>query len=354
MRTPDSSTDIGRPLLRLLLYAARGVRTIDVMTSATPDAPDLALQQGLAASAAGIAVNVCLALVKVLAGVFGNSYALIADGIESSADVVSSLVVWGGLKVAARPPDENHPYGHGKAESLAALVAAVSLVAAAVVIAVQSVHEIRTPHGSPAWFTLPILLAVVVVKTALSRYVLRTAGEVESTALKGDAWHHRADAFTSASVFVGVTIGVIGGKGYEAADDWAALLACGVIAYSGVKLLWTTVHELMDVTASDETRAAVTALVRGVPGVVGVEKCWARKYGLGYVVDLHVVVDGDIPVRQGHRIAHAAKDALRASDLRVVEALIHVEPDDEEFPAVAPTPAGALESAAGPARLGPA
>ena len=182
--------------------------------------PQDSLAQGLRAPMLGVLINMVLALLKVLVGFVGHSYALIADGIESSADVVSSFVVWGGLRFSLRPADQDHPYGHGKSESLAGLVVALALLGAAILIAVQSVHEIRTPHHAPAWFTLPVLLLVIGTKELLSRYVLQTADNLESVALKGDGWHHRSDALTSAAAFVGITVSLVGGPGYEMADDW--------------------------------------------------------------------------------------------------------------------------------------
>ena len=274
----------------------------------------------------GVLINMVLALLKVLVGFVGHSYALIADGIESSADVVSSFVVWGGLRFSLRPADHDHPYGHGKSESLAGLVVALALLGAAILIAVQSVHEIRTPHHAPAWFTLPVLLLVIGIKELLSRYVLQTADNLESVALKGDGWHHRSDALTSAAAFVGISVSLIGGPGYEMADDWAALLACGVIAFNGLNLVRISVAELMDTAPPPTYLAAVRDVAGAVPGVVDLEKCWVRKYGLTYIVDLHVVVDGDIPVREGHEIAHRVKSALQSSDLKIAEVLVHIEP----------------------------
>jgi cation diffusion facilitator family transporter len=287
------------------------------------------IRHGLRAVLLGIGTNVSLAAIKIAAGIFGHSYALIADGIESSADIVSSMVVWSGLKVSVRPPDEDHPYGHGKAESLAGLVVALALLGAAVVIAVQSVQEIRTPHHAPAWFTLVVLLLVIVTKETLSRFVLATAEDLESGALKGDGWHHRSDALTSAAAFVGITIALIGGKGYESADDWAALLACGVIGFNGLLLVRANVEVLMDAAPPEKFRQTIRERAAGVAGVKRIEKCLVRKYGLGYVADLHVEVDGGMPVRDGHRIAHEVKKTLCDSDLKILDVLVHVEPAAE-------------------------
>jgi cation diffusion facilitator family transporter len=284
------------------------------------------IAHGLRASLLGMGTNISLAAIKVTAGVLGHSYALIADGIESMADIVSSMVVWSGLKVSVRPPDEDHPYGHGKAESLAGLVVALALLGAAVLIAVQSLKEIQTPHRAPAWFTLLVLALVIVTKETLSRFVLKTAEDLESGALKGDGWHHRSDALTSAAAFVGITIALIGGQGYESADDWAALLACGVIGFNGVLLVRGSVRELMDTAPPEAFRQAIRSQAGSVAGVKRIEKCHVRKYGLGYVADLHVEVDGAITVREGHRIAHEVEKALCESDLKILDVLVHVEP----------------------------
>src|SRR5262245_11119524 len=195
----------------------------------------------------GMAVNASLAGLKIVTGVFGNSYALIADGIESTADIVSSLIVWSGLRVAATPANPRHPYGYGKTEALAGMVAAMALLGAAVMIAVQSVREILTPHHLPHWSTLVILLFVILVKEGLARWVGQIGEESESSALQADAWHHRSDALTSAAAVIGISIGLIGGSGYEPADDWAALAACLVIAYSGFRLLALAIREVLDV-----------------------------------------------------------------------------------------------------------
>jgi len=283
---------------------------------------------GLRASGLSIAVNLSLALVKVLTGLVGNSYALVADGIESATDVVSSAVVWGGLRISLRPPDRTHPYGHGKAESIAAVLVPLFLLAAALLIAVQSVREIRNPHGSPAWYTLLVLGVVIAIKETMFRRLDRIGHDLRSGALKGDAWHHRSDAITSFAAFVGISIALIGGEGYEEADDWAALVACGVILYSGFRLLRPAVDEVMDAAVSEEVERQIREIASSVPGVAQVEKCRVRKSGLGLLMDIHVVVSGGLSVREGHRIGHEAKDRLLASHLPISDVVVHVEPDD--------------------------
>jgi len=271
-------------------------------------------------------INTALAAIKIATGVAGNSYVLIADGIESTADIFSSVVVWGGLRLAVLPADENHPFGHGKAESLASVMVSLSLLGAAAFIAAQSIHEILTPHRSPAWFTLPVLLLVIVTKEILFRYVSRAGRSLESSALQSDAWHHRSDALTSGAAFVGIAIALIGGKGYENADDWAALVACGVIAWNGLSLLRTALNEVMDSAASPEIVAAVRRLAAEVTGVADIEKCRIRKSGLNLSLDIHVMVDGDLSVREGHEIAHLVKDRLLSSPHRINDVTVHIEP----------------------------
>ena len=284
------------------------------------------VETGLRLSKLALLINAVLAAIKIAAGVIGNSYVLIADGIESTADIFSSVVVWGGLRVAVIPADENHPYGHGKAESVASMLVSMLLLGAALLIAAQSVREIMTPHQAPHWFTLPVLLAVIVIKETMFRLAFRVGSSIESTALKSDAWHHRSDALTSAAAFLGIAIALIGGPGYESADDWAALLACGVIGWNGFRLLRSAMDEVMDATVSPDTVASVRRLASGVDGVIGTEKCRIRKIGLHLALDIHVVVDGDLSVRHGHEIAHLVKEQLLASQHRINDVTVHIEP----------------------------
>jgi cation diffusion facilitator family transporter len=285
------------------------------------------LNRGFRASIVSIVANPLLAAVKIAAGVLGSSQALIADGIESCADVFSSLVVWKALRVSRKPPDEEHPYGHGKAESLAGIIVVAALLGAAVFIAVESTKEILEPHGAPEPFTLAVLLLVVAAKELLFRYVNEAGDSIGSTSLKGDAWHHRSDAMTSIAAFVGISIALVGGEGYETADDWAALVACGVIAWNGLRLLRPTLAEMMDASVSREIDQKVRAIATKVKGVRMIEKCRVRKSGLGLLMDIHVVVDGSLTVRDGHLIGHDVQDALVASDLPIEDVVVHVEPD---------------------------
>jgi cation diffusion facilitator family transporter len=284
------------------------------------------LQTGARVTLLGLVINIVLATAKIVAGVLGNAYVLIADGIESALDVAGSAIIWGGLKFAARPPDATHPYGHGKAEPIAAVVVAMGVLAAALGLAIQSVREIFLPHHAPASYTLLVLIVVVVVKETLFRYVVRVGREVESTAVQTDAWHHRTDAITSIAAFIGISVALIGGPGWESADDWAALFACALIGANGYRLLNPALHEIMDTAPRGEIVDRVRNAARSVPGVIDVEKCLMRKMGLSFYVDLHVGVEGNISVHEGHRIAHEVKRAIQQTDPRIADVLVHIEP----------------------------
>jgi cation diffusion facilitator family transporter len=284
-----------------------------------------ALQTGARVALFGMIVNSIFATVKILGGLFGHAYVLIADGIESGLDIAGSFVIWSGLKVAARPPDASHPYGHGKAEPIAAVIVGIGVLAAAVGLAIQSVREIFLPHHTPAPFTLGILIVVIVIKETLFRYANRIGRKVESTAVQTDAWHHRSDALTSAAAFIGISLALLGGERWQSADDWAAIFACAVIAANGVRLMRPAFYEIMD-TAPRKIVIAVSSVASTVPGVIEVEKCRARKMGLDFYVDLHVGVDGNISVHEGHEIAHRVKTAIQQNDSRIADVLVHIEP----------------------------
>ena len=275
----------------------------------------------------GALVNAALSTVKILAGVFGHSYALIADGIESSLDIASSLVIWGGLRYAAKEPDHEHPYGHGKAEPISALVAATALTGAALVLAVLSVRELLAPdHAMPSAIGLLVVVVVIAVKEVMFRRVAAVGEAIGSQAMRADAWHHRADAITSVAALVGILVARIGGPGWERADAWAALFACAVIGYNGYKLVIPALAEIMDTAPNPEIVQKVRRVADAVPGVAAVEQCRVRKMGLEFYVDMHIGVEGGITVAAGHEIAHRVKDAVRAAEPRVADALVHVEP----------------------------
>ena len=284
------------------------------------------LQKSLRTTFLGIVLNIVLAIGKTATGVLGHSQALIADGIESLADVFSSLIVWRGLSIAATPADQEHPYGHGKAEPIATAIVGLMLIMAAVWIGGQSIHQIITPHQTPEWYTLVVLLVVVVVKELLYRFALRTAADVESSAVRSDAWHHRSDAITSLAAGLGIAVALLGGPGWETADDIAAGLASLIIAWNGWHILRPALDELMDAAAPPEVVEQIRALAGAVEKVDLVQKCFVRRHGYNYFVDLHLHVNPLMSVAESHRIAHQVKDKLRQEMPRVRDVLVHIEP----------------------------
>ena len=280
---------------------------------------------GVRLAAAGLIINGVLAISKLVSGVIGHSHALIADAVESLADVVGSLVVWGGLRIASKPPDVEHPYGHGKAEALATLVVAMILAGAGVSVAVSSVREIFAPSQRPEAFTLWVLLTVVVIKELLYRIGRRISVRTGSGAVLADALHHRSDAITSVAAAIGIGVSLWGGAKYEMADGLAALFASGIILVNAGRLAREPVNELMD-RKSPEIVAQVRRVAREVPGVKGIEKVHTRKSGTGYLIDMHVEVDPDMPVREAHELGHCVKDAVRERMPHVLDVLVHIEP----------------------------
>ena len=275
-----------------------------------------------------IAGNTLLALAKGLTGFFGHSYALIADAIESTTDVLSSLLVLFGLKYAIKPADKNHPYGHGKAEPLVTFGVVGFLLMSATLIAYESILHIQTPHQVPETYTLIVLGVIVIVKETFYRIVTKKGDQTNSSALKADAWHHRSDAITSLTAFVGISVAIYFGEGYESADDWAALLASGFILYNAYLIFRPALSEIMDEHVYDDLVQEIRTIARTVPGVMDTEKCFIRKTGLTYYVDLHIIVDQEISVREGHNIAHQLKNELLSQLPEITDVLIHVEPNE--------------------------
>jgi cation diffusion facilitator family transporter len=278
------------------------------------------------AAQVGMAVNLILAIIKLIAGIIGHAYALVADAVESTADIFSSLVVYGGLRIASQPADEDHPYGHGRAEALAGALVALMLLAAALGIAIEAVREIRTPHHTPKAWTLGVLVGVIVIKQVLASKVFRIGSETGSTAIMADAQHHRSDVITSTAAFIGISIAVIGGRGWEQADDWAALVASLVICYNGVKMLRPAVNDLMDRVPDDSVVQGIAIAATSVSEVRAIEKLKVRKVGLQYAVDLHVQTDPQMSLHDAHIVSGKVKGAIRAAMPSVDGVLIHMEP----------------------------
>lgn len=271
--------------------------------------------------------NTLLALIKGFAGFFGNSYALIADALESITDVFASFLVLFGIKYASRPADDNHPYGHGRAEPLITFLVVGFLITSATIIAYESIENIKTPHSLPKVWTLFVLAIIIVWKEISVRLVINKANETKSSSLKADAWHHRSDAITSVAAFIGISIALILGKGYESADDWAALFASGFILYNSYLIFRPALGEIMDEHFYEDLVNEIKAISLNVDGIIDTEKCLVRKSGMKYHIDLHAIVDKNISVKEGHDLSHLLKDTLQKELPQIGNILIHIEPN---------------------------
>jgi cation diffusion facilitator family transporter len=294
--------------------------------------------RGMRSSLVGMGVNLALASGKLIAGILGTSYALVADAIESLGDVVGSIVVWRGLQIASRPPDQNHPYGHGKAEPIAAALVSVMLVAAGTGIAFQAAREIASPHRAPQPFTLAVVLGVVAIKEGLFRFAYKVGSETGSHAVRTDAWHHRSDAITSLAAAVGITIALVGGKGWETADAWAALFASAIIIVTGWRMLRPAVEELMDQSPASGLVEETIQVAESHAGVYRIEKLLMRKMGLYFVADMHLEVHPEMTVRESHALAHDVKEDVQRRFPQIIEMTIHVEPARDLAAHVPPAP----------------
>ncbi len=274
--------------------------------------------------------NTLLAAIKLISGFLGNSYALIADGIESTADIFSSFFVLLGFKYAQRPPDENHPYGHSRIEPLITFLVVAFLVTSATVIAYESIINIRTPHKIPEAWTLIVLAVIILWKEASYRYVLSKSRKINSSSLKADAWHHRSDAITSVTAFIGISIALVFGKGYETADDWAALFASAFILYNAYLIFRPALGEIMDEHLYDDLVKDIREISMTVEGIKGTEKCFVRKAGMKYLVELHVIVNGKITVEEGHFLAHKLQDRLQNELPEISHITTHIEPENKK------------------------
>jgi cation diffusion facilitator family transporter len=284
-------------------------------------------QSAINTSKFSIVSNAVLAIVKLGAGIFGNSYALIADAIESTTDILSSILVYVGIRYASKPADHNHPYGHGRLEPLITFMVVGFLIAAAILIAYQSIHNILTPHQLPALWTLWVLTAIILWKGFSYAFVIQKSEETHSTSLKADAWHHLSDAITSVAAMIGIAIALILGEGYESADDWAALIASGIITYNAYLIFRPALGEIMDEHVHHDMIESIRQSALKVEGILDTEKCLIRKSGMFYLVDLHATVDGKISVKQGHDLAHRLKDQLIQDIPQIQDVLIHIEPE---------------------------
>ncbi len=285
-------------------------------------------QTAIKATYFSIIGNTFLAVIKGIAGIFGNSYALIADAIESTTDIFSSLLVLFGIKYSNRPADENHPYGHGRAEPLITFLVVGFLMTSATIIAHESINNIGKSHDLPKPWTLIVLGVIIIWKEYSFRIVMKRSKEANSSSLRADAWHHRSDAITSIAAFIGISVALFMGKGWESADDWAALFAAGFIFYNSYLIFRPALGEIMDEHLYEDLVEDIRKVSYQVHGVIDTEKCFIRKAGMKYHVDLHAIVDASLTVKEGHDISHRLKDTLRSEIPELGHVLIHIEPNE--------------------------
>lgn len=267
-----------------------------------------------------------LAIIKWIAGVFGNSFALIADAIESTSDIFSSILVLLGIKYSERPADKTHPYGHGRIEPLITFIVVIFLVISATIIAHKSLINIQTPHELPKPWTLIVLGVIIIWKEISYQVVMRRARILNSSSLRADAWHHRSDAITSVAAFIGISMALVLGDGYQSADDWAALFAAGFILYNCYRIFRPALGEIMDENLYEEMVEDIKYKSLNVNGIITTEKCFVRKNGMSFLVDIHAIVSSELTVKEGHDIAHHLKDYLMAEMPEISNVFVHIEP----------------------------
>jgi cation diffusion facilitator family transporter len=290
--------------------------------------PERSLQRGQGSALKGILVNGALGAAKLLAGLLGHSYALVADASESFADVLGSCVTLYGLRLAAEPADMTHPAGHGRAETLAAALTAIALLAVGGLIFWHALLSLGESRPAPSPWSLLVLIPVILIKERMFHWMRGRGRETGSAALINDAWHQRSDVVTSVAALTGIIFAWAGGPAWNHADSWAAMLASVWLFGTGLWLLGPTLHELMEGSVDPTLLKFIYETSRSCPGILGIDKVWVRKLGMRLMVDLHVEVEPDISVQEGHRLAHEVKAKLQAELPQVRDVMVHVEPYD--------------------------
>lgn len=283
-------------------------------------------RDAMRAAGLGLAINLLLGIVKLIGGLVGQSFALISDAVNSLGDVVTSLVVLFAMRVAQQPPDDEHPYGHTRAEAIAGSNLALLVIVSALLVGWEAVQRIATPHDLPPVWTLWIAASNVLIKEGLYRYKRSVGLRTGSSALMANAWDHRSDAFCSLAVLIGLGIVRWGGPAWIGADEVAALVVVAAIVWSGAKLFRSSSSELMDSQADEQFVREIRRVAESIPDVRAVETLWVRKSGLEYFADIHIEVDGHLTVDEGHRIGHAVKDRLVGEFIHLRDVLVHLEP----------------------------
>ncbi|MGA2135699.1 MAG: cation diffusion facilitator family transporter [Bryobacteraceae bacterium] len=284
------------------------------------------MQTGQRVALSGMIVSAALAAIKVTIGLMGGSQAVVADGLESFGDVFASGIVLLGLTLANRPPDWNHPYGHGRVETITGLFVGMMLGAAGVAISTNAFLHLGSVDGPPATYVVWPLIASAAVKIVLSGVKFHFGRKIRSAALMADAWHDSVDIFSALVALVAVSFTILAPHKFASADHWGAFAVGLIVVLTGLRVSRDTALQLMDTMPDSETMAKIRDVAVTVPGVQGIEKCYARKTGLQYHVDLHLEVNPEITVRQSHDIATQVRIVIKETLPWVADVLIHVEP----------------------------
>jgi cation diffusion facilitator family transporter len=316
---------------------ARPLATKLALSQNTPmQTPLNAYRESRRAAFLGVCVSLALGMVKLLGGLLGHSLGLLSDAVHSLVDAAISIALLAALVIAQRPPDKEHPYGHGRVEAVAGASVALILLALSFAIAYESLSTMAARYAPPSSFTLVIAGGGAIFQELLYRYVSRVARRTGSTALLATAWDYRLDALGGIGVLIGV--GLAKWAGLPWADHVAAVLIAGTVFWIGGQLLWENIQSLMDRQADPEILRSVRDEAGAVLGVLAVEKLRVRRMGIEHIAEIHVQVDANATVRGGHEIAHAVKDRIVTRIPSVSDVIVHVEPFGEA------AQAGSLES----------
>ncbi len=285
--------------------------------------------QGARIAIASMVLSGLLAVAKLIAGWLAGSASVVADGVESAGDVLASGIVLLGLTIAARPPDKNHPYGHGRFETLTGLVTGLGLALAGAGIIWKSLQDIGLRHDPPASFALWPVAASVVLKSVMATLKLRVGHRIRSAALIADAWNDSVDILSGSVALLAVGLALYDPERFLAADHYGGAVIGCIVILLGVRVVHETSLTLMDTMPSEDMMADIRAAALKVPGALDVEKCYARKTGLRYHVDLHLEVDPELTVRRSHAIAEEVRNRVKGELAWVEDVLVHVEPYGE-------------------------
>jgi cation diffusion facilitator family transporter len=284
------------------------------------------MQVGQRVAAAGMIVSGLLAVIKIVVGLAGHSTAVVADGLESASDVFASGLVLLALTLAAKPADEDHPYGHGRVEILTGLLIGLVLTAGGALICYISFEHLGAPRQPLAAYVIWPLFLSLAAKTGLAAFKFHYGRKLKSAALTADAWNDAMDTLSATAALIAVGVTLSNPTRYLDADRYGGAVVGLIVIAAGVRVVRDTSLQLMDTMPDDQMMSQIRAAAAGVRGVRGVEKCFARKTGMRYHVDLHLEVDPDMTVRQSHEIAHEVRQRVVGTIDWVADVLVHVEP----------------------------